>query len=884
MSSSQRLVLTILGILACLRPSSGTGAESSGTPFFESRARQILKTHCWHCHGEEVEIQAGLDLRLVRSIRRGGDSGPAIEPGASSSSLLMERIVAGEMPPGGPGKSLSSAEIEVLQQWIDEGAQTARPEPETLDSQSPWTYEEQNHWAFLPSATPSVPTSADESAATSPIDAFVLKQLADHGLGLSPPASRRTLIRRLSFDLLGHPPSPEEIDRFLADDSPTAYRSLVDRFLASPSYGERWGRHWLDTAGYADSDGYTQEDRLRPWIFRYRDYVVGSLNADKPYDQFLTEQIAGDELVDPSFTDLDASAAEKLTATGFLVLAPDGTGQGEADPVLTRNEFVAESIKVFSSTFLGLTVGCAQCHNHRYDPISQVDYFRLRALFEPAFNLPQWRDRGARLVSLWNPSERQAAAMVDAELSQLETQRLAELDAIVAEVFDKEVAKLPAELQQVARDGRTAPADQRTPQQLAIIKEHPSLNVDRGSVYLYEPGKTQELTKKYDQLVATARGNRPAERFLDVLAEVPGSIPTTFLHYRGDPTQPREEILPGELSIFSRAASFAPDDPQRPTSGRRLAYARHLTSGQHPLTARVIVNRLWMHHFGRGLVATPADFGILGEPPSHPELLDWLADQLVRSGWSLKQIHRRILLSQTYQQSSIRTAAFEQVDPENRLLGRMNLRRLEAETIRDAMIEVSGMQNRIMGGPPETVNPDDVGQVIIGDATRDGNGILVAPFVDGPAHYRRSIYVQVRRSMPLGLLEPFDLPSMTPNCDQRSSSTVAPQALLMMNNRQAILLAEHFARRISRECPGDPTKQASRGWELALGYPPSIAQAERACRLLTHLRQEHQQLEQKIAAGELPPETRRSELPAEIEALAIYCQSLFSSNPFLYVD
>lgn len=857
----------------------GIASDQPDTPdhTFESRARSILRAHCWHCHGEEPEVQGGLDLRLVRFMQTGGESGPAIVAGESSASLLIEKVVSGEMPPS--GKGLSEAELDALKNWIDAGAKTARPEPETFDPDSPWTIEEQNHWAFRPVTRPTIPATQNPTAIRNPIDAFVLAKLESSGLSLSPPADRLTLLRRLTIDLHGLPPSPTQIEEFLADSSPDAYENLVERLLASPAYGERWARHWLDTAGYADSDGYTQEDRPRAWVYRYRDYVIRAFNQDKPFDQFVIEQLAGDELVTPPHVDLDDAAAEKLIATGFLRLAPDGTGQGEADPMLTRNEMVAETIKVATSTLLGLTVGCAQCHNHRYDPISQADYFRVRALFEPALDAQQWRDRPARLISTWNAAERELAASVDAQLAEIEGKRVAELDGIVTEVFDKEVAKLPAELQEIARAARETAADVRTAEHLAVLKEYPSLNVDRGSVYLYEPARMAEFNKKYETLVAETRQQRPAESYIDALTEIPGQIPQTFLHFRGDHNQPREPIDPGDLSVLASRATIPGDAPELSTSGRRLAYAKHLTSGNHPLVGRVFVNRVWMHHFGRGLVATPGDFGTLGETPSHPELLDWLADEFVRTGWGIKQLHRQIVCSDTYRQQATRTPELEAIDPENRLLGRMNLRRLEAEAIRDAMIAATGLSDTTMFGAPEVVNPDEVGQIIIGAATRDGNGILVAPFVDGPQQYRRSIYVQARRSQPLGLMEPFDLPNLSPNCDRRSVSTVAPQALLMMNNRQTVMMAEHFARRLVREHPNDAARQVGLGWLLAFGGEPSAEQLQQAVDLITARRAAIEELKQGAPENAEPPT-----LDGEVESVALYCQALFSSNRFLYVD
>lgn len=840
---------------------------------FETHIRPILKAHCFQCHGDEEKHEANLDLRLVRTMTKGGDSGAALVAGKSAESLIAKRVQADEMPPG--KKKMSAAEKEILLAWIDQRAQTVRPEPEAITEGSQWTEEERSYWAFQPvrrQPFPSTGTNFD-----SPIDAFLLAKLQASGLSFSPAVDRRTLARRLSFDLLGLPPIPERVEAFVTDTSPDAYARLVDEHLASPHYGERWARHWLDVAGYADSDGYTENDRERPWAYRYRDYVIRSFNSDKPLDQFIVEQLAGDELLTPPYASLSQEDADKLIATGFLRMAPDGTGEGGVDQNVARNDVVAETLKIVSTSLLGMTVGCAQCHNHRYDPISQVDYYRFRAIFEPGFNLPQWRNPPQRLVNMWSPAEHEQAAAVAKELAEIEGKHNAELDQIVSEIFEREVGKLDPEQQSLARDARRTPAKERTPHHLQILKDYPSLNVDRGSAYLYEPKRLDEHKKKYEQLRAEANKKRPADSFVACLTEVPQQAPTTHVFFRGDINQPRQVVEPGDLSLLgSLAASISADDTQLPTTGRRLAFARQLTNGKHPLLARVLVNRVWMHHFGRGLVASPGDFGYLGERPSHPELLDWLADELVRSGWQLKHLHRLIVLSTAYQQSSQRSEPQDKVDPDNRLLGRMTVRRLEAEAIRDAILDVSGSRSEALFGPAATVNPDEVGQVIIGRATRDGNGILVAKPDTGEDQFRRSVYVQVRRSMPLGMLEPFDVASTAPNCERRTSSTVPPQSLLMMNHDIVLQQSQRFTQRVAAEVGDDVTAQVRRAWHLAYGTPASEADVTAAITLIEAQRQHFEAL--YAAAKEKPS------LTPQQQALAVFCQALISSNRFLYVD
>jgi hypothetical protein len=787
--------------------------------------------------------------------------------------LLAQRISKGEMPPG--KKKLSAQEVSVVNRWIEQGARTRRPEGETAIAGSAWTDEERAHWAYQPVHRSPLPSVGRSDLVNTPIDAFLLSKLESQGHTFSDLADRKRLIRRLSFDLLGLPPSPERVEAFAADSSPDAYERLVDELLASPAYGERWARHWLDVAGYADSNGYTEHDSERPWSFRYRDYVIRSFNADKPFDQFIVEQLAGDELLTPPYTNLTPEAADLLSATGFLRMAPDGTGDPGVDQAVARNEVVAETIKIVSTSFLGISVGCAQCHNHRYDAVSQHDYYRLRAIFEPALDVVNWRNPSGRLVNLWSPQEHEQAAKVGTQTREIETQRLAELDQIVASIFDKEVAKLAAEQQPLAREAKSAAKEKRTPEQQQILKDHPSLNVDRGSAYLYEAQRLTEFNKKYEKLNADALAGRPPDSFVACLTEVPGQIPPTRLFARGDINQPRDVVPPGDLSVLGeQAAQIAPHDPQLPTSGRRLAYARHLVNGKHPLTARVLVNRIWLHHFGRGLVATPADFGVQGDRPSHPELLGWLADEFMRGGWRLKPLHRMLVLSTAYQQSAVGAARLRELDPDNRLLGRMPVRRLEAEAIRDAILDVSGSRRRAMFGPPAVVNPDEVGQVIIGKATRDGNGILVARYEESAEQFRRSIYVQVRRSMPLGMLEPFDVASTAPNCELRRTSTVAPQSLLLMNSDFMLRQAARFADRLAAEAGPDPAAQVRLAWQLALGQSPSETNVATATAFLAA----QTAYFQKQPAGEGQPP------PPALQALALFCQALFSSNAFLYVD
>jgi hypothetical protein len=790
--------------------------------------------------------------------------------------LLYQRVAAGEMPPS--GKPLPPQDLTTIVRWIDAGAPTARPEPTSLADGDVFSEEERSHWSFQPVRRPALPQVNQPQLVATPVDAFLLARLEATGQSFGPEADRRTLIRRLAYDLTGLPPTPEEVERFVADSSTDAYEQLVDRLLASPAYGERWARHWLDVAGYADSDGYDERDRERKWAYRYRDYVVRAFNRDKPWDEFIVEQLAGDELLAPPYANLNAEQADKLIATGMLRMGPDGTSGG-GDQNVARNDVIAETVKIVSTSLLGLSVGCAQCHSHRYDPITHEDYHRIRALFEPAYDWKDWRGTDARLVSLWSDETRATAAAVDAELAEITKKRNEELDQLVQQTFDTELAKLPAETQPRAKAARETAEKDRSDEQKQLIKEYPFLNVDRGSVYLYLPDRLTGFTKKWDDLTATTQAKRPAEDLVHCLTEVPGKIPPTHLFARGDLNNPRQQVAPGELAVLNRTAwSITPDDPALPTSGRRLAYARRLTDGQHPLVARVLVNRFWLHLFGRGIVATAGDFGTQGERPSHPELLDWLADEFVRGGWQLKPLVRMLVTSRAYRQSSARRPELDALDPENRLLGRMSVRRLEAETIRDWLLATSGRLSPKMYGAAVPVMPDDVGQVVVGIDTRDSAGRPSGKVIPiGEEEFRRSLYVQARRTMPLGMLEPFDLPTMTPNCEQRSSSTVAPQSLLMMNSALVVNQSEALAARVIAEVGAEPAAQFRRAWMLALSRPPTEAETAAGLAFLT---------EQAAALQEDVTKQATNESAADVARLAFtqLCHAILISNEFLYVD
>ncbi|HUE74066.1 MAG TPA: DUF1553 domain-containing protein [Pirellulaceae bacterium] len=887
-----RLIASLCTVLVLAGPAVRASADEPLS--FERHIRPILKAHCFQCHGEEGKQEGNLDVRLKRLLEKGGDSGAAIVPGKPDESLLLERLKAGEMPPE-KKQPVSAADIERITQWIAAGAPVAATEPDDPSQISDVTADEKAWWSFQPIGNPVLPSVRHTDRLQSAPDAFVLAMLEKNQFTYAPKASPVTLIRRATFDLTGLPPLPEEIDAFVADAAatPDAYERLVDRLLASPAYGERWGRHWLDVAGYADSDGYAVEDRVRPYAYKYRDYVIRALNADRPWDRMIVEQLAGDELVPLPHQNLNSDQIDMLAATGYLRMAPDGT-QSDPDQKTARNAVVADTLKIVSTSLVGLTVGCAQCHNHRYDPIPQADYYRLRAIFEPALDVKDWRKPADRLVSLFTDADRATAAEVEAEAKQLDDKRKQHAEEIVARILEEQLAKLPEDKREEAKAAREAKPKERTDQQKALLKQFPSVNVSAGSIELYDRKAANELKEEAKQ-AAEVRAKKPVEDFLSILSEVPGKIPATVLFHRGDPDQPKQQLAPGELSVLSDLAAAIPlDDPSLPTSGRRLAYARHLTSGKHPLVARVLVNRFWMHHFGRGLVATPGEFGRLGEIPSHPELLDWLAGEFMFGGWELKRLQRRMVSSAAYRQGSgfrvqgsgeqrsevrDQTNTPQSTDPDNRLLWRFPVRRLEAEAVRDAALAASGQLIGKQFGTPVPVMIDSSGQVVLGIEMLDGEGNpSKQPAPLAGEDLRRSVYIQVRRSRPLGTMEAFDLPTLEPNCDLRTFSTVTPQSLVLMNSEFVVDVSEAMAARLARDAGSDLSAQLRRGWQLAFGRMPSEQELSAATAFV-------QDAAAQFTAA--PPATDPKAPPPpspEERALALFCQTLLSSNEFLYLD
>jgi len=766
---------------------------------FEKHIRPIFRAHCYDCHGAENEVKGALDLRLVRLMEKGGELGPALVKGKPEESYLLERIVTGEMPPG--SHRVPDEQIATIRQWIQQGAKTARPEPATIGPGLGITPEERSYWAFQPIDRPLVPVVKNVDRVRTPVDALLLSRLEKKGLTFAPEADKETLLRRASLALTGLPPTHEELNAFLADESPEAWSQVIDRLLDSPRYGERWGRHWLDVAGYADSEGATNSDANRQWAYKYRDWVIRAIGSDMPFDQFIIWQLAGDELVEPPYKNMTTQEIDKLTATGYLRMAADGTGQSNNEE--TRNQVVIDTVKIVSTGLLGMSVGCAQCHDHRYDPISQKDYYRLRAVFEPTLNPKRWNVPGNRAVSLYTDEDHEKAAEIEAKAQEMVTARNAKQTEYMDLALAAELEKIEASLREPLETAYRTAGDKRTDEQKELLATNPNIgNLSTGVLYQYNQGHADEL-KKLDADIGTLRATKPVHEYIRALTKQMPEVDPTFLFYRGDYRQPQQEINPGGLTVAAPSDSpfVIKDNPEGAvTTGRRLQYARWLTSGRHPLVARVLVNRFWMHHFGTGIVDTPGEFGHLGSLPTQPETLDWLADEFMAKGWSLKHLHRVIMTSTVYRQQSKRTPDADQIDGGNQLYSHFPVKRLDAEAIRDSILAVSGKLDSTSFGAPVMVGKDTSGQVIINGDTQ-----------------RRSIYLQMKRTEPVALLKAFDAPAMEINCTKRDNSTVATQSLMMMNSDFILKFAGSFAVRLNQEAQGKTESSVIEGLNVELG-------------------------------------------------------------------
>ncbi|HEY2827302.1 MAG TPA: PSD1 and planctomycete cytochrome C domain-containing protein [Pirellulales bacterium] len=718
--------------------------------------KPIFVKHCFACHGP-AKSESNLRLDLRSAAQRGGDNGPDIVNGDSTSSLLIQYATGKNevdimMPPKGKGVPLSEQEIALLKLWIDQGAcwpdlpsgatassdaaSGTKGEKDKATSDNAVLSE---HWAFQPVRHVKTPISRDPWIDT-PIDAFVLQQLQTHHLTPNPQASRIDLIRRVTFDLIGLPPTPEDVQQFINDKSADAYEHLVDRLLASPGYGEHWGRHWLDLARYADSDGF-ENDSDRPNAYKYRDYVIRSFNEDKSYNQFIVEQLAGDELAN--------AEPEQLIGLGFC---RNGPTIGNQINEKNRVDEVDDVVSTTSSVFLGLTVGCARCHDHKYEPISQHDYYRMFAVFNDAK-----KDNDGDIMHLSDTTD------------------------------------------------------------------------------------------------------KPRE---------------SYVMLGGDYNRHGDEVEPGVPAVIDNGrADFSPSDAERPSAGRRLALARWIVDPKNPLTARVIVNRIWMYHFGRGLVNTPSNFGQSGDPPTHLELLDYLADQLVRGHWRIKPLTKMIVMSAVYRQSSAYDPEKSGNDGDNQWYWRYPVRRLEAEAIRDSILAASGNLNLQMYGPGiKPKIPDSI-------LTTTSKEMWPKVAKEGPEQWRRSVYIFVKRSLPVPMLEGFDAPTATQTCERRMTTVVATQALQLLNDDFSNRQAEYMATRVIHDAGEDISHEVERAYWLTFSRPPNDSQRRQAAEFVNNQMESARQalLNEHKREGVTPSQIK-------IRALADLCHVLFNADEFVYLN
>jgi hypothetical protein len=761
------------------------------TADFRRDVRPLFARACVSCHGADKQ-KGGLRLDDRTGALEGGNSGKVIKPGDAAASRLLV-LVAGldselKMPPEDK-TPLTPEEVGVLRAWIEQGA--SWPKEDAVIAQGPRS----THWAFQPVKRPAAPPVKDAGWVRNEIDAFVLARLEKEGITPSPEADRLTLIRRLSLDLLGLPPTVEEVDAFVNDPAPNAYEKVVDRLLASPAYGERWGRHWLDLARYADSDGY-EKDTGRPFAWRYRQWVIEALNADLPFDRFTVEQLAGDLL--------PGATVQQKIATGFHRNTLTNK-EGGVDQEQFRVEQVVDRANTTAKAWLGLTLGCAQCHDHKYDPLSQREYYRFFAFFnsDNEVNLP------APLPGEEEVYRETKAGFdkKDAELkAAVEAYRKEQLPAAQRKweegLKEADLGKLPAD---VAAAVRVEPEKRTDAQKQAIATQYAKVDA-----------KLTELNK------AVAEHQKAAPQLTQAQALALGPGRKTHVLKRGDFLRPGVEVEPATPGVLPPLKA---DDP--PT---RLDLARWLVNGDNPLTGRVAVNWLWQKYFGRGLVATPEDFGSQGEKPSHPELLDWLADELVRRGWDLKAMHRLIVTSATYRQTSKARPELRDRDPLNVLLARQNRLRLEAEVLRDNALAASGLLVRRLGGP--SVRPPQPAG--ISELTYANSAKWVES--TGPDRYRRGLYTWFQRTSPYPMLLTFDAPDSNTCCVRRERSNTPLQALTLLNDTVLVECAQSFGRRVVTEKPDATTRERlAYAWRLCVAREPGPRELERVGRLYDEL-------------------------------------------------
>ncbi|MBA2116750.1 DUF1553 domain-containing protein [Bremerella alba] len=806
------LVLIALGIVpnaSHVNAAEPAAPSSQDLSFFEAKIRPLLVTHCIDCHGADTQ-ESSLRVDTMSGMLGGGESGAAVIPKDPKHSLLLAAVQYDndhlKMPPDG---KMSDAQIKLLQQWIQMGA----PHPDLLGKnaveprRSPIDMKAaRNYWAFRPVERPAVPAVEASAGPRNPIDAFIEAALIREGLVPNVAADRRTLIRRATFDLTGLPPTPEQVAAFLADESPDAFAKVVDRLLASTEYGRRWGRHWLDVVRYADSNGL-DENQAFVDAWRYRNYVIDAMNEDKPFDQFVMEQVAGDLLADSSGSSGSPKDFDAVVATGFLTLGPKVLA--EKDTVKMEMDIIDEQIDTLGQAFLGLTIACARCHDHKFDPISTADYYAMAGIFKSTQSM-----QSLKTVAKYNEKVLATEAEVQrkAQLDQSRKEKQAELDKLVKATKQTqpgiEEKSYPAEVQQ----------------QLAELR--------------------QQIAALTDQ----------APSLPTAMAVEEGTPENVRIHVRGSHLILGQQVERGVPAVLQLRDSLEISDGE---SGR-LQLAKWLVHPENPLTARVAVNRVWRWHFGTGLVSSTDNFGKLGDTPSHPRLLDWLATELVAGGWSLKKLHRQIMLSDTYQRSSAVDPESAAIDPENRWYWRANVQRLQAEALRDSLLYVSGKLDPTQGSSVLAV---EKWKLVFDHTSKDDTSY---------DSLRRAVYLPVIRNNLYDGFMLFDYATADTTQGDRPTSTVAPQALFTMNSPLFLDSAEALAERLKQQEPTDDAQRIGLLYQLTLARPPQEHE-------VTRLLQTIEQLENALQSQMEPDQAHR-------QAWAAACQCLLGSNEFLYVE
>lgn len=804
-----------------------TMSEAEAVEFYKTKVLPVLESNCFECHRNDPEdLGGGFSLRSYKSITKGGESGPAIDAADPKNSLLVRVINYDvyEMPPDG---KLKKEEIADITRWVQLGMPglEAGSEEEQASGHKPPQVDEQARawWAFRPVQSAEPPTVKDQAWVKTEVDRFVLAKLEAAGIKPAPPASREALIRRAYYDLIGLPPTLEQVQQFVKDPDPAAYENLINTLLESPHYGEKWGRHWLDLVRYAESNSF-ERDGTKPFVWRYRDYVIRAFNQDKPYDQFLTEQLAGDEL--PEVT------SETLAATGYYRL---GQWDDEpADRLQSRYDELDDILATTSQAMLGLTVNCARCHDHKIDPIPQADYYQMLGYFH---NLRGYGEGGVKEAST-------------RKVGTAESQ-------VAAEAQQKRIAELTEQMRAIEE---LAKAD-------FIPVEHEEFQYEFQRIPLLKKRVGKVLTnEQFEQYVAWSKERKQleqnpvaGEQEILCVKEKGKAIPKTFVLARGNPHVQAKPVGPGFLSVLSLPTPEIETPAHGESAGLRTAFAKWLTNPENPLTSRVMVNRIWQYHFDRGIVRTSSDFGYQGSQPTHPELLDWLAAEFVERGWSIKEMHRLMMLSNTYQMAYVSNPELEQQDPQNDLMWRFDLRRLTAEEIRDSILFASGNLNLgRMYGP--SIYPLMPAEVLAGQSI-PGNGWDTSK---GDEQNRRSVYVHVKRSLKLPVLANYDSADSDFSCPVRFVTTQPTQALSMLNSDFSLQQAEKLATLVREAHPDELSAQVAMALGRVTQRLPRPEEVDRGVALIERWTKE-EQLEPKMA-------------------LRNFCLLALNLNEFVYLD